>query len=143
MNCAGCQAGGKRASKKSSKKSSKKTSKKGSKKMHGGANPYFDERLKLAKKIMADTGVKTLKIVQKLINVYTAQAKKPNQTSLENIAEATKLYDADKSKGMKDKLAKIQKELGVGPERSTRKKSSKKGSKKGSKKSSKKGSKKH
>lgn len=136
MDCASCQAGGKkRASKKTSKRSSKKvkrvSKKKGSKKQKGGMNPYMEQRVKLSKMIREEVGAKTISDISKLIGSLEAKAlaKNPAMTSTERITEAVKLYLADKE-SVKAQFAKLSQPA---PARATKKKS-KKSSKKSSKK---------
>jgi hypothetical protein len=138
MDCASCQAGGKkRVSKKSSKKS-KKSSKKGTKKQKGGLNAYMEERVKLNRMLMEDTGVKKIAILAKLVGELEAKAvaKNPAITSVDRIKEAIALYIADKASA-KAKVLKLAEEAAAPAPARAAKRKSKKASKKSSKKSKK------
>lgn len=138
MDCASCQAGGKKRVSKRSSKKSKKSSKKHSKKQKGGMNAYMEERVKLNKMLMEDTGVKKIAILAKLIGELEAKAvaKNPAITSVDRIKEAIAMYVADKA-GAKAKLLKFAADAVVPVPARAAKKKSKKVSKKSSKKSKK------
>jgi len=167
-------AGGKRkakhVSKKSSKKASKKSSKKTSKKQKGGLNPGMAAAIELRAFIAQQTGLKQGKPMFILVAYLAKKAKEkdPNMDYVKAIAEAKKIFLADKqavikkykeiaegkqpsrSKGSKKHSKKASKKHskkasvgGAKKAKRTSKKSSKKHSKKASKKTSKKHSKRH